>query len=413
MDSSQSLTLNDQRHEGDVVCPALKDSPTVDEARLSEPARDLDTGRNSSDQGIGIAREGSDFSARLPGVQSFPSKSSPTAEEAGFGKSVHDPNAGRNSSDQRIGMPRKGSNFSAGSPAVEPLTQVSPRRPSLNDQTATDSSSSGRQNFRSVARFFMTGLIAAMIGVAASSAWESYGDEAKRMVRTWAPLTWSAWQSHSDEARRMMESWASSLDSLLSVLTTRSLPGVDVVAKQNRSTPGGRMSAQDVLPQSGSITQKPAQAAAAVTPELTQQLEAITRDLAAMRRRVDQLAATQEQMTHSIASLQAVEQDIKQKISSPPLLPAAPLPPPKNGPSIATSQPPARVSILADWSIRDSRDGYIFVQGHGKVYPVAPGAPLPGLGPVERIKRQDGRWVVVTPKGIIVSSRDRHYFEQR
>src|SRR5262249_32692963 len=187
MDSYQSLTMNDQRHEGDVVCPALKDSPTVDEARLSERARDLDTGRNSSDQDIGIAREGSDFSVRLPGVQSFPSKSSPTAEEARLGKSVHDPNAGRNSSDQRIEMPRKGSNFPAGSPAVEPLTHASPRRASLNDQSAIGRSSNGKQNFRSIARFFMTGLIAAMIGVAASSAWESYGDEAKRMVRTWAP----------------------------------------------------------------------------------------------------------------------------------------------------------------------------------------------------------------------------------
>ena len=36
---------------------------------------------------------------------------------------------------------------------------------------------------------------------------------------------------------------------------------------------------------------------------------------------------------------------------------------------------------------------------------------LPGIGPVEQIKRQDGRWVVVTPKGIIVSMRDRRYFE--
>ena len=34
-----------------------------------------------------------------------------------------------------------------------------------------------------------------------------------------------------------------------------------------------------------------------------------------------------------------------------------------------------------------------------------------GLGPVEQIKRQDGRWVVVTPKGLIVSMRDRRYFE--
>jgi hypothetical protein len=51
------------------------------------------------------------------------------------------------------------------------------------------------------------------------------------------------------------------------------------------------------------------------------------------------------------------------------------------------------------------------VQNRGDIYQVVPGAPLPGLGPVEQIKRQDGRWVVVTPKGLIVSARDRSYFE--
>ncbi len=73
---------------------------------------------------------------------------------------------------------------------------------------------------------------------------------------------------------------------------------------------------------------------------------------------------------------------------------------------------PPRVSVLTNWSIRSSRNGYLYVQGHGDVYQAAPGAPLPGLGPVEQIKRQDGHWVVVTPKGIIVSRRDRHYFER-
>ena len=68
-------------------------------------------------------------------------------------------------------------------------------------------------------------------------------------------------------------------------------------------------------------------------------------------------------------------------------------------------------SRLPDWSIRDVRDGYVYVQGHGDIYEVVPGAPLPGLGPVEDIKRRDGRWVVVTPKGLIVSQRDRRYFE--
>jgi hypothetical protein len=63
------------------------------------------------------------------------------------------------------------------------------------------------------------------------------------------------------------------------------------------------------------------------------------------------------------------------------------------------------------WEIRDARDGYVYVQGHGDIYQVVPGAPLPGLGPVESVKRTDGRWVVTTRKGIIVSMRDRRYFE--
>ena len=73
--------------------------------------------------------------------------------------------------------------------------------------------------------------------------------------------------------------------------------------------------------------------------------------------------------------------------------------------------PPARPPVVQDWTIRDARDGFVYVQGHGDIYQVVPGAPLPGLGPVESVKRQDGRWMVVTPKGIIVSMRDRRYFE--
>jgi hypothetical protein len=87
----------------------------------------------------------------------------------------------------------------------------------------------------------------------------------------------------------------------------------------------------------------------------------------------------------------------------------APLPAPRP-PQAAETFP--RQSIVPDWSIRETRDGYVYVQGHGEVYQVVPGAPLPGLGAVERIERQDGRWLVVTPKGIIVSMRDRRYFEQ-
>jgi hypothetical protein len=91
---------------------------------------------------------------------------------------------------------------------------------------------------------------------------------------------------------------------------------------------------------------------------------------------------------------------------------SAPLPSPRPGAAAADTQASPRPTILTDWSIRETRDGFVYVQGHGDIYQVVPGAPLPGLGPVEQIKRQDGRWLVVTPKGIIVSMRDRRYFEQ-
>ena len=92
---------------------------------------------------------------------------------------------------------------------------------------------------------------------------------------------------------------------------------------------------------------------------------------------------------------------------------ATPLPTARPAPRIAAPQiqQPGRPQIVQDWAIREARDGYVYVQGHGDIYQVVPGAPLPGLGPVESIKRQDGRWVVTTPRGIIVSMRDRHYFE--
>jgi hypothetical protein len=74
-------------------------------------------------------------------------------------------------------------------------------------------------------------------------------------------------------------------------------------------------------------------------------------------------------------------------------------------------RPVMQPTVVRDWSIHDVRNGYIYVRGHGDIYQVVNGAPLPGLGPVREIKRQDGRWVVVTPKGLIVSQRDRRYFE--
>jgi type VI protein secretion system component VasF len=57
---------------------------------------------------------------------------------------------------------------------------------------------------------------------------------------------------------------------------------------------------------------------AATSPELLQQLMPLTFSLEIMRRSVDQLAAKEEQMAQNIAALQAVDEDVRQKVSSPP-----------------------------------------------------------------------------------------------
>jgi hypothetical protein len=89
--------------------------------------------------------------------------------------------------------------------------------------------------------------------------------------------------------------------------------------------------------------------------------------------------------------------------------PSAAVPMPLPRPAEQAAGPAA---VVRDWRIFDVRDGVVAVQGHGDIYEIGVGAPLPGLGPVQEIKRVDGRWVVVTPRGIIVSLRDRRHFER-
>ena len=105
------------------------------------------------------------------------------------------------------------------------------------------------------------------------------------------------------------------------------------------------------LPQSAPVPQRPVPASTVTAGELVQQLEPISRDLTVVRCSLEQLAAKQEQMVQNIATLQAAEQDIKQKMSSPP--PSRPAPPRKppeaatqssavQSSSVPSPPPPAR-----------------------------------------------------------------------
>jgi len=126
---------------------------------------------------------------------------------------------------------------------------------------------------------------------------------ANRMVRSFSRffaavlvgvgLTLAA-QSYSEQLNEVITGWAPSLASLLPAPSTKKTPE------------------------------------AAISPEVAQQIKLIAVDLAIVRRNIgqlaanqDQLAAKQEQVHQNIATLQQVEQDVRQQILSPPAPKAA------------------------------------------------------------------------------------------
>jgi len=61
-----------------------------------------------------------------------------------------------------------------------------------------------------------------------------------------------------------------------------------------------------------------------------------------------------------------------------------------------------RGSVVEGWLLREVVDGFALIESaNGRLFEVGPGSNIPGLGRVESIKRQEGQWVVLTPKGVI------------
>lgn len=136
-----------------------------------------------------------------------------------------------------------------------------------------------RRTFRTLTRF----TIAVLIGVGATLGWQAYGDMGKQMLAAHAPE--QAW--------------------LLAYLPA---------------------------------TRPPAARAAAASPAL--QLEPLASNIDFVRRSVEQLALKQDQMARNIAALQAVDEDIRQKVtSSPAAAPAQPTAAPPPQPAAASPLP--------------------------------------------------------------------------
>jgi hypothetical protein len=203
-----------------------------------------------------------------------------------------------------------------------------------NGQFADTRRSIGGQGYLILAYFF----IAALMGVGARFAWNHGGDEAKEMARTMASsLSWS---------------------SLFSGKSSR--------------------------PSSGP-------AAPATPPEVAQQLDPHRFGFAAARHATDQLDAKKEQISQSRpTTLQRIEQDIRPKISSPPL----------HHSNLAPT-PEARPTTIEGWTLHEVSDGVAILEGPNGVWKVKRGDTVPGVGRVESIVRWGNNWIVATSHGLI------------
>lgn len=129
--------------------------------------------------------------------------------------------------------------------------------------------------------------------------------------------------------------------------------------------------------------------------------------------RLDKLEKAQAEPMAKIAKLSETVDKLR---ATPPAAPAqaaaAPAPAKETTGSIAPAQVATaaapkpevgRLPTIEGWRLRNAANGGALIEGRDGLYEVYPGDPIPGVGRVDAIRRQDGRWVVVTSKGLIVA----------
>jgi hypothetical protein len=115
-------------------------------------------------------------------------------------------------------------------------------------------------------------------------------------------------------------------------------------------------------------------------------------------------SATNAQLTRLNEALERIEHAQSERraaVSSPE---ATGYLPPQSA-AAAEAKPGARPAIVEGWTLRKVYDGTALIEGRYGIVEVEPGAELPGLGRIQEIRRQDGHWVVVTPRGLILPIR--------
>jgi hypothetical protein len=99
------------------------------------------------------------------------------------------------------------------------------------------------------------------------------------------------------------------------------------------------------------------------------------------------------------AAASAATREVTGSVAPPATPAAAPTPP-----SAASAKPEVgHLPTVEGWILRDVGNGGALIESRRGIFEVYAGDAIPGLGRVDAVRRQDGRWVVVTSKGLIVA----------
>jgi len=182
--------------------------------------------------------------------------------------------------------------------ATSPVSSIDPDQRANIQGAASNRAAVGRQALRTVVR----GLIVAII---VGAVWQVYRD---------------------DQTKELIKTWGQS-----SLIWASSVLGSTQRSSELAAEPGSTLSDQAVTPTPVAIGD---------IPELQLQLQTLAGDLAVLQRIVEQVASKQEQISRDIATLQATEQNINEKISSLTQAAAVHAPPRRNVAKLVHSETP-------------------------------------------------------------------------
>ncbi len=205
-------------------------------------------------------------------------------------------------------------------PPVDPLFR--PGAANTNIEPPDAPASLGQRAGRAASRAF-AGFVLALIGVAATYAWQTHGDRAERIMAKWMPQSVMAWLPQTKTAQ------ADQPNPQPVEATAAPSPSVDATPPQaapvtQAATPQTATAEAAPPPAAPQDAAPPVAAPAALPPEAAQQLQAMARDLAAAQQQIEQLKASQDQMARQLAKV--TEENSRRRVAAPKAAPPPPRP---------------------------------------------------------------------------------------